>query len=117
MKHIHNSKELRSRRQELRKNATPQEIKLWSYLRKKKVGFQFYRQHSIGPYVVDFYCSSKRLIIELDGNYHTDTLEYDLERTKYFNYLNFSVIRFWNQELNQDIETIITAIKKVLNED
>ena len=69
-RHIHNNKTLADRRKELRNNATPQEAILWQHLKDSNFGCKFRRQHSIGPYIVDFYCPSKKLIIELDGSQH-----------------------------------------------
>lgn len=116
MKHIHNSKELRARRQELRRNATPQEIKLWYYLKSKKLGYQFYRQHSIGPYIVDFYCPQKKLIIEIDGLQHKEKeiKIYDDERTVYLEYLHHIVLRFWNREIDNNIDKVVGLIQEKL---
>src|SRR4051812_22524254 len=85
MDHLHNSRDMRARRQELRNNATRQERRLWQFLRHKQFGVLFYRQHSIGPYVVDFYCPKKRLVIELDGEQHSqeETRRYDDERSDF----------------------------------
>jgi len=67
MNTIHNIKSKEHARKQLRKSATPQEIILWSKIRRKQLNYKFRRQHSIGKYIVDFYCPKKKLIIELDG--------------------------------------------------
>ncbi|MCC2630309.1 MAG: hypothetical protein K0S38_118 [Candidatus Paceibacter sp.] len=118
MDYIHNAKNMQARRRELRKNATLQEIILWKYLRKKKLGYLFYRQHSIGPYVVDFYCPQAKLIIELDGQQHQEleNKKYDSERTVFFETLGFRVIRFWNSEIDNEINSVLFTIQKNLSE-
>ncbi len=114
---IHSYQNFKDRRADLRNDSTHEEYILWQYLRKRRLGFKFQRQHSIGPYVVDFYCAKRRLIIELDGNFHTEKFskEYDTERTKYLESLNHIVIRFWNSEIRNNIEYVIQIILKDLN--
>ena len=114
MNHIHNQKHLQNRRKELRHNATSFEKTLWQYLRKKQLGYLFYRQHSIGPYIVDFYCPGKRIIIELDGNQHKHTQEYDIERQYFLESLNHIVLRFWNNEISSNIDHVLLTIRKYL---
>lgn len=82
---LYNTSKFKERRQELRRNQTPYEEKLWQYLRcrrmKKK---RFFRQYSVGPYILDFYCPENRIAIELDGKQHeTEQKEYDKERDWY----------------------------------
>ncbi len=104
------------RRRVLRSNATPQEILLWLKLRLKQLGCKFQRQHSIGGYIVDFYCAEKRLIIEIDGSQHLDNVEYDRVRDDYFESLDYKVLRFWNNEVNKNIEGVLLKIRSVLDE-
>lgn len=111
---IHNHPNLKSRRQELRKNQTPQEDILWSKLKLSQLGFKFRRQHSIGGYVVDFYCSEKKLVIEIDGAQHADNKEYDNKRTEYLNALDIKVLRFWNTEISGNIDIVINKIANEL---
>lgn len=66
----------------LRDSQTPQERKLWEFLRFKPNGFKFRRQHPFGDYILDFYCHRSKLVIELDGPQHKSNLEYDNDRTK-----------------------------------
>lgn len=68
MEKIHTNHRFKEHRRELRKSMTPEERILWSQIKEDRLGVRFCRQHSFGPYVVDFYCASKKLIIELDGN-------------------------------------------------
>lgn len=117
MQKIFNSKHLLKKRQRLRNNLTPQEIILWSRLRRNQMGCKFRRQHSIGNYIVDFFCPEKKIIVEIDGLQHKrekDT-KYDAKRTKYFNYLGIKVLRFWNNEINTNLEGVILKIEEHLN--
>ena len=117
MKKIFNSKKLKIIRQTLRNSATPQEIILWSKVRKSQLGYKFRRQHSIGSYIVDFYCPTKKLAIELDGSQHKQekNKEYDADRSKNIESLGITILRFWNNDINKNIEGVIIKIKKYLN--
>jgi len=101
-------------RQQLRKNMTPEELKLWQYLRKEQLGVKFRRQNSIGPYIVDFYSPKIKLVIEVDGTQHyTKTgLEYDEIRENYMKSLKIKTLRFKNKEIRKEIEFVIETIKK-----
>src|SRR5512140_907244 len=89
---------IRHRAIELRKEPTPAETRLWSYLRKDQLGITFRRQHAIGPYIADFCAPSKKLIIELDGSQHLDQAESDAERTDFLASKGYRVLRFWNSD-------------------
>ncbi|HEY4528391.1 MAG TPA: DUF559 domain-containing protein [Candidatus Paceibacterota bacterium] len=115
MKRLNNLPQLKGRRIELRRNQTPQEMFLWDELRKHRLGYKFKRQHSIGPYILDFYCPERKLAIELDGAHHIENKEYDVERTNYLSSLNIKVIRFWNKEANDNIGAVIKIINQELN--
>ena len=100
----------------MRKNLTPQEIVLWSKLRREQMGCKFRRQHAIGNYIVDFYCPEKKLIIEIDGAQHKrakDT-KYDTKRTRYFESLEIKVLRFWNNEINKNLDGVVLKIEEYL---
>lgn len=110
-KSVHTSKELEMRARELRKLATPAEKILWEQLRNRRLnGIKFRRQHILSPYIVDFYCPAHRLVIEIDGEVHNFRKEYDLTRTTYFEEQNVKVLRFWNYEIEQDIDTVLDKI-------
>ncbi len=111
---IHNTKFLRPTRKELRNNLTPQEAILWNRLKNNYLGFKFRRQHSIKNFIADFYCPEKKLVIEIDGSQHLDNQEYDTERTNHFECLGIKVIRFWNDEINNNIEGVVMRIKEEL---
>ncbi len=99
---------------QLRKVSTPAERKLWSRLRNDQLGITFRRQHAIGNFIPDFWSPKARLIIELDGSQHLDQREYDEERTKYFETMGYKVIRFWNNDVMNDIDNVIRAIIQAL---
>lgn len=101
----------------LRKNMTSQEWKLWDILRNSNVNdMKFRRQVPIGNYVADFVCEAKNLIIELDGGQHAlpEAILYDKERTKYFETQKYKVIRFWNNEIDNNIDGVIEKIIEYL---
>jgi very-short-patch-repair endonuclease len=95
---------------QLRKRSTPAERKLWSQIRDDQLGVTFRRQHAIGKYIPDFCCPQARLILELDGSQHLEQQDYDAERTDYFATLGYKVIRFWNNAIMSDIESVLRAI-------
>ena len=100
----------------LRKELTPAEKKLWAYLRGDKLnGVNFRRQHAIGNFIPDFVSIKRRLIIELDGSQHLEQAEYDIERSKYFESLGYKVVRFWNNQVENDINGVIRVIEFSLN--
>jgi very-short-patch-repair endonuclease len=93
---------IEKRRKELRSNLTSAEATLWIHLQRKQLhGRKFRRQHSIGNYIVDFYCPSEKLVVELDGEQHytSEGLAYDARRTKYLALQGVRVIRFENSEI------------------
>ena len=94
----------------LRKESTPAERKLWSRIRDDQLGVTFRRQHAVGNYILDFCCPKAKLIIELDGSQHLDQEEYDEERTKYLESEDYKVIRFWNNDVMNNIDGVILAI-------
>ncbi len=101
-----------------RDNPTDAENALWEVLKGKSFGQKFRRQHIIGDYIVDFVCLSNQLVIEVDGGYHNDAkqIEEDKLRTQFLNEKGFNVIRFTNEEIIGNIETVISKIKENLKE-
>jgi very-short-patch-repair endonuclease len=94
----------------LRKSATFAERKLWKYLRSRSLsGFKFVRQEPIGPYVVDFVCREKRLVIEVDGGQHA-TDPRDVIRDRWLVDHRYRVLRFWNNEVLGNIEGVWETI-------
>jgi len=109
------NKDLKIRAREFRKEATNQENHLW-YDFLKKHHLQFYRQRVIGNYIVDFYCPSAKLVIELDGSQHyeKEAMEYDAIRTEYLNALDLSVLRFSNREVDHSFEAVCQRIERAI---
>ncbi|MGI9117999.1 MAG: endonuclease domain-containing protein [Minisyncoccia bacterium] len=107
---------MKTRRQELRRKSTPEEKFLWLSLRQNKLGYKFTRQYSFGPYIFDFYCAKAKLVIELDGERHDQNKEYDRERDFYSIGHGIRVLRFWNAEVNDNIDTVLEIIKKNLTD-
>jgi len=113
MQQIHNRQLLKPRRKELRKSLTPAEAALWKRLQKSQVNRKkFRRQHSVGPYVLDFYCPECRLAVELDGEVHfnSKTWEYDCRRTEYLKRMNIRVLRFENRLVFDSLEWVLHTI-------
>ena len=111
-----NNPRLIERRRELRKNATLPEHILWGYLRNKRLyGLKFWRQYSIGPYIVDFYCPKYRLAIEVDGDSHflPGAQEYDAKRQQFIESFNITVIRFLNTDVRYSIDAVLSIIQDV----
>lgn len=106
---VHNRKSLKEIRRNLRQESTPAEDFLWQHIRNRNLNqLKFKRQHSIGNYVVDFYCASKRLIIEVDGAVHTlpDQLEKDKSRDENLIEMDFKILRFSNEEVLLNINFV-----------
>ena len=102
----------------LRKNQTPWEKKLWMYLKNRKFyGLKFRRQDAIGPYIYDFSCFEKRLIIELDGSQHKLPVEIakDLEKQEYAEKTGYKILRFNNNDIQNNIEGILESIRLEIN--
>ena len=101
----------------LRREMTPQERRLWyEFLR----GFpmKFYRQRVVGNFIVDFYCASFKLAVEVDGGQHCDeaVVKYDLERTKFLNSLGITVLRYTNLDVAENFEAVCADIENFVNE-
>jgi very-short-patch-repair endonuclease len=103
------------RARELRKNPTDTERKLWHHIRDKQLdNFRFRRQRPIGKYIVDFICLEANLVIELDGGQHAEQLQYDAERTKYLTAQGLHVLRYWNNDVMQNIAGVLEDIRTAL---
>ena len=108
---VWNSVSVISKAQRLRREATDAEKVLWGEIRRRQLGVhRFRRQHPVGSYIVDFFCFEKGLVIELDGGHHAEQEEYDLVRTKYLGSQRYLVMRFWNNQLVQEMEAVKQAI-------
>ena len=107
---------LKKKRKLMRDNMTEAESTLWEYLKSNKLGVKFRRQHIIDNFIPDFVSLTCKLIIELDGEIHNYKKEYDDDRTFLLNQRGYRVIRFKNEEIFQDIQSVIQKIKKHIDE-
>lgn len=106
----------KQRSRELRKQMTPAEKILWQHLRAKRFnGLKFRRQQVIEGFIVDFYCHSLGLIIEVDGEIHDHQQEYDRHRENVLISRGLNIIRFTNQQVTKDIETVLRVLVLALN--
>ena len=97
----------------LRNNLTEAEKRLWNYLRYKQLdGLRFRRQQHLGSYIVDFVNFEKRIIIEVDGGQHNENPQSDIKRDNWLKKQNFEVLRFWNNEVIENIESVLEIIKR-----
>jgi very-short-patch-repair endonuclease len=97
----------------LRSNMTEAEQKLWYRLRRKQInGWQFYRQKSLGPYIVDFYCPAACLVVEVDGSQHFDIGDAQLDqiRDKFLDWLGLRVLRFDNRQVLLETDAVVEVI-------
>ncbi len=95
----------------LRRSSTDAEHKLWLALRRNRLGVHFRRQQAINRYIVDFFCPSAKLIIELDGGQHAEMQKaYDDARTAWLNARGYRVLRFWNDDVLKNIDGVVEAI-------
>ena len=95
----------------LRKNSTLSEILLWKEIRKKKLGYEFHRQLPIGNYIVDFYCRDLNLAIEIDGDSHNYTGDYDTTRQEELERSGVKIIRFNDLFVKKDMDGVIRLLK------
>lgn len=112
---LHNRRELKPRRKSLRNSATSAETVLWTYLKNGQLdGRKFRRQHSIGPYIADFYCPSERLVIELDGEQHFTAAgrKRDQKRDQYFHDKRIMVLRFENRMVFEHPMMLLEEVRK-----
>ena len=101
------------RARKLRNETTDAEGYVWGRISRRQVdGFKFRRQHPVGPYILDFYCPELGLCIELDGEQHgsDEGLEHDLQRTQFLEAQGIEVIRFWNTDVYEDLDSVISTI-------
>ena len=95
----------------LRGQPTPAEHLLWQKLRRNQVsGVAFRRQHAIGSYIVDFCSPSVKIVIELDGSQHMNQAKYDAERTAFLAERGYRVIRFWNNDVLNNLDAVLQVI-------
>ena len=101
---------------ELRKNLTDAEQRLWQKLKRRQIAtVKFRRQQPIGPFIVDFVCFERRLIIEVDGGQHAEQAAYDEERTQWLKIQGYSVLRFWNNEVIHNLNGVLETVAQALS--
>ncbi|RBO85758.1 endonuclease domain-containing protein [Marinomonas aquiplantarum] len=112
MTKLFNLKRTKRFRADLRTNMTEPERRLWRHLRGCQFGVKFRRQYGIGCYVVDFYCPSLKLVIEIDGDSHFSTqgIAHDRIRDEYLSSMGISIIRFTNDEIMHELGSVVLAI-------
>lgn len=118
MPFLYNDPSTKPRRRTLRRDQSDAERALWRILRNKQMEkLKFYRQYSVGPYYVDFYCPNRRFAIEVDGGQHGLPRQelHDARRTAYLQQHRIRVIRFWNLEVLQQIEVVWEKIREALH--
>jgi very-short-patch-repair endonuclease len=99
----------------LRADMTLAEQRLWQAIRGKQInGERFRRQHPIGPYIADFACLDKLLVIELDGGQHQDRVAYDEQRTAFLQAHGWIVLRFWNNDVMNNLDGVLARVVEVL---
>ncbi len=99
----------------LRRDETAAERKLWSALRNRQLGgHKFRRQVPLGRFVADFACYDEKLVVELDGGQHAERQDGDVERTAWLENKGFRVLRFWNNEVLENLEGVLTTIAQAL---
>lgn len=117
-KHFNKHTELQKRKR-LRNNATKAEIILWKYLKNSQLkNIKFRRQYSIDQFVVDFYCPEIKLAIEVDGKSHfkEDQIPYDIERENYIKSFGIHFLRFTNEEVYKNIDSVLTQISLMVKD-
>ena len=106
-----------SRAKAMRREPTDAERRLWIALRARRLGpFKFRRQQAVGPFIVDFICIERRLVVELDGGQHATAIDYDEARKRYLESRGYLVLRFWNNDVLGNTEGVLTAILTALEE-
>ena len=112
---LNNLPHLKTFRKQLRNQLTPAEARLWTHLKSSQLdGRKFRRQHSVGNYILDFYCPSERLAIELDGEVHNNVIaaQYDKERDIFLQHTGIKVLRFENRIVFENPEWLLSEVKK-----
>jgi very-short-patch-repair endonuclease len=105
-----------ARAREMRQPQTPAEATVWRALRNRKTGHKFRRQHPIYRFIIDFYCARAKLLIEIDGASHlqADQIEYDTARTEYLEELGYKLIRFTNNDVRYNLNSVVGEILRMV---
>jgi very-short-patch-repair endonuclease len=112
--HHYPSKHMIDRARELRRNETPPEDLLWLALRNGQIGgMKFRRQHPIGPHVVDFFCHSTKLVVEVDGMSHDDKMAQDVAKSKHIESQGLRLLRVTNEDVMRDLDAVTREIARL----
>ncbi|HEY7315940.1 MAG TPA: endonuclease domain-containing protein [Candidatus Binatia bacterium] len=107
----------RERARQLRRDQTDAEQRLWANLRDRQLsGAKFRRQHPIGPFVADFCCPQRKLVVELDGGQHAEDVATDDKRSRFLEERGYRVLRFWNHDVLQNTEAVLDRITEALSD-
>jgi very-short-patch-repair endonuclease len=99
----------------LRSNQTDAEARLWYHLRAHRfMGLKFKRQKPVGCYIADFVCCERRLIVEVDGGQHAEQAAYDRQRDAWLRSQGYTVLRFWNHDVMQQLEGVLEQIRRAV---
>jgi very-short-patch-repair endonuclease len=109
---VFNSKNEQEKRRQLRKVMAPAEVRVWSRMRAKQLNYKFRRQHSVGAYVLDFYCPEIKLAIEIDGDTHSgmSAHQYDCQRQRFIESFGVRFLRFTNSQIYENLDGVIEQI-------
>ena len=100
---------------DMRAVMTPAEQVLWEALKGTQLnGLRFRAQHPIGPFILDFYCSARKLVIEIDGPIHEEQAERDADRTRHLNAYSYRMLRFTNEEVLTNLPSVLEMIREAL---
>jgi very-short-patch-repair endonuclease len=114
---LHYNSRLKTKARSLRANSTDAELRLWYRLRRKQIlGVQFYRQKTIGNYIVDFYAPAANLVVEVDGAHHfaLSQAKYDKRRSEYLQQQGLTVLRFDDRQVLLQIDSVVQAIFQIM---
>ena len=107
----------RQRARQLRRNQTDAEQRLWAKLRDRQLrGSKFRRQHPVGPFVADFCCPQRKLVVELDGGQHAEEVAADHKRSRFLEEQGYRVLRFWNHDVLTNTNAVLERIAEVLSD-
>ncbi len=113
---LYNTLRTKQFRRKLRKESTKEERKIWNIVRNRNIlNLKFFRQYSIGKYILDFYCPQIKLCLEIDGGQYNRPADrsHDENRANYLGSLGVTILRFWNNEVNCSIEGVYLKIYQV----
>jgi very-short-patch-repair endonuclease len=107
---------MKERSRQLRSRQSDAESRLWYHLRNRQLeGWKFRRQHVVGPFIVDFVCLERSLVVEADGGQHGENREKDEQRSKFLTGRGLRVLRFWNHEILDNTQSVLSVILRELN--